>query len=61
MKEENSERLGRLADTIENIIAALTIPMPDEFHLRQVKSFLPDWAKELKEIHTDETGENPWQ
>lgn len=61
MTEENSNKLGELVDTIENIQCGLKLPMPPEFHLEQIKKFLPEWAQELKEIHISETGENPWE
>lgn len=60
MKPENAEKLGLLADKIDNLVAGLELPMAPDFHLEQLKQILPDISKGMKEIHIEETGENPW-
>lgn len=61
MNEELAEKIGFLADRVDNLVAALTIPMPADFHIKALKESLPEIAKELKQIVIQETGENPWE
>lgn len=55
-----SEKLASAIDRLENISAALNIPMPAEFHVKQFKELLPEIITEIKEGFEESTGENPW-
>ncbi len=59
--EEKFEKLGQLIDSIDNLAHGLNLPFPDEFHVRQMKSLLPERVRELKDMFIDITGENPWE
>jgi hypothetical protein len=58
--DERTERIGELADRLDNLLAATNLPMSPEFHLRQVKVGLEEISKELKAIYKDAAGVDPW-
>lgn len=60
MQTEQSEKIGQLADEIENILHATMLPMPVKFHFDQLVQRLPEWRDKLRAIYVAETGENPW-
>jgi hypothetical protein len=60
MKTTNAERLGQLADTVDNLIHALQLTVPTDLHLKGIRGNLPDVLHEIQSIYRDETGENPW-
>ncbi|MEL5895914.1 hypothetical protein AAE250_20760 [Bacteroides sp. GD17] len=55
-----SEEFGETIDTIDNLLGALEIPMPAEFHVSQMKRELKEVSEKLKRIYVEEEGENPW-
>ncbi|MDC2179191.1 hypothetical protein [Bacteroides thetaiotaomicron] len=55
-----SEEFGETIDTIDNLLGALEIPMPSEFHVKQMKHELKEISEKLKRIFVEEEGENPW-
>jgi hypothetical protein len=57
---ENMERLGMAADTLDNLLHALNLPLPPAMHVAQLKAALPDLVKALREVYVAETGDNPW-
>lgn len=61
MKTENTERVGELADRIQNLLGSIMIPVEDSMHVSMMKQILPEVFQELKEIYIDETNENPWE
>lgn len=58
---DNLEIIGQEVDRIDNLISALSIPMPAEMHIEQLKSILPEISAKIKEALFAETGENPWE
>lgn len=58
---EYQDRIGRLADKIDNYLVAISLPMTPEFHLKQLKIELEEVSKELKAIYKEITGESPWE
>lgn len=61
MNAENLEKLGQLKDEIDNLTAALSLPMPDNFHIKQLKFALPELAGKIKNIYINEGGTDEWQ
>lgn len=57
----NTDRIGKLADQVDNLIAATEIPMPPIFHLKNLVVELNKVSVELKDIYYSITGENPWK
>jgi hypothetical protein len=57
----DAEKLGKAIDEVDNLYHALQLPMPADFHVRQLKTALPDAIKRLKEGFTEATGHNPWE
>ena len=55
------EKLGEQIDRIDNLRAALDLPMPPAFHVEQMKESLTDLSVEIKKAFTELTGENPWK
>ena len=55
------EKLGEQIDRIDNLRAALDLPMPPAFHVEQMKELLTDLSVEIKKAFTELTGENPWK
>lgn len=51
------DKIGLLADKIDDLLGALTLPMPSQFHVEQMKRELKDVSKELKEIHKELGGD----
>ena len=59
--DEKYEPLGQTIDRVNNILHALVIPMPAEFHLNMLKELLPEIVDELRAGFVKATGENPWE
>lgn len=55
------EEFGSLIDEIDSLSAGLSIPLPAEMHLEQLKKLLPEKVEKLKKIFLQITGENPWE
>ena len=56
-----SDSLGRDIDTLDNLAHALLLPMPADFHVRQLKSALPELVAEMKKHFAEVFDENPWE
>lgn len=59
--EDAMEILGQAIDKVDNLAHGLQLPMPGDFHVKQLKSLLPDAVRELKRGFVAVTGENPWE
>lgn len=46
--------------TIDNLLGVLEIPMPAEFHVKQMKYELKEVSEKLKQIYVEEEDKNPW-
>lgn len=60
MNEENKEKLAQLKDRLDNLIVALVLPVPANFHVKQMREELPGISKEIKDIYISEGGEDVW-
>lgn len=54
------EEIGQEIDKIDNILAAMELPMSAEFHLEQLKKQLPEISKNLKGLYVELTDNSPW-
>jgi len=59
--DELLDALGKIADSIDNIMAATELPLPPAMHLEQIKYRLPEWSAQIKGIYVELCGENPWE
>ncbi len=58
---EHLAKLGRLADTADNLAGASKLPMRAEMHVEQLRSGLERMSKELKALYVAMSGDNPWE
>jgi len=54
------EEFGEVINTVDNLLGSLEIPMPAEFHVKQMKRELKEVSDKLKRIYVEEEDENPW-
>lgn len=54
------DEFTEVVDTIDNLLGAMKIPMPDGFHVKQMKHELKEVSDRLKRIYVEEEDENPW-
>lgn len=57
---ESMEVLGEQADTLNNLLGAMQLPLPAEQHMAMLKPALFRVMEKLREVYVTETGENPW-
>ena len=56
-----SDRIGRLADRVDNFVSASRLPMPDALRVQALQDGLPDVVEALRNIYREMTGEDPWE
>lgn len=61
LNEEQLDRLGRLADTLENTLFGTRMPMPATFHLDAVKTIAREVRDEIATLYREVSGEDPWE
>lgn len=54
---DNIERIGKLADKADNLLAAMKLPVSFQIHLEGLKGGLVDMSTELREIYQDVRGD----
>lgn len=54
------DEFAEVIETIDNLLGALELPMPAEFHVNQMKRELKEVSAKLKQIYVEEEDENPW-
>lgn len=59
-REEAIEQSGWLADTLDNLRAALTLPMPDALHVQALRESFPSLVTEARAIHVALSGDDLW-
>lgn len=42
------EAVGTAADTLDNLIHAMAMPLPDELHMKALRLALPDLLEEMR-------------
>jgi hypothetical protein len=57
----DNEKLGMAIDEVENLLYALKLKMPNEFHVKMLQQSLPKLVEKLKAGFVEATGENPWE
>jgi hypothetical protein len=59
--EAQEDALGQDIDKLDNLAHALLLPMPADFHTKQMKSSLPELVREMKKHFAEAFGWNPWE
>lgn len=59
--ESQEDNIGRDIDTLDNLAHAILLPMPADFHVRTLKTSLPELVAEFKEHFAEAFGWNPWE
>ncbi|MVM30161.1 hypothetical protein GO755_08960 [Spirosoma sp. HMF4905] len=60
MKTKNVLRVGQLANTLDNLVHAQIIELPERIRTNCIQEAIPNLVAELRSIFVAETGENPW-
>lgn len=55
-----AEQIASVAERLDNLIGALQLPMPPQFHVDRLKHALPELRDTLRLIYIAETGDDPW-
>lgn len=58
---EYTERLGRLADRLDNLCLALQLPLDPRTHTETMRGVFPELVTEAKAIYVGITGDDPWE
>jgi hypothetical protein len=61
ISEKQEDQLGQDIEKLDNLAHALLLAMPAEFHVRQLKSMLPEVVAEMKKHYAEAFGWNPWE
>ncbi len=59
--EAQEDALGQDIDRLDNLFHATNLPMPAEFHLKQLRAALPELIEDMKDHFSDAFGLDPWE
>lgn len=59
-RPDTAEQLGRAIDRVDSLTHGLTLPIPTEIHLDNLRRILPEVVRELKAGYKALTGDDPW-
>ena len=59
--DSNWEQVGESVDTLENLITAMKMNLPDDLHLQALRESLPDLREKLRSAYVQATGEDHWK
>lgn len=54
------DEIAEVVDTLDNLIAALSMPMPNDLHVKALRLSLPDVRDKLRAAYLAAGGENVW-
>ncbi|SAK65500.1 hypothetical protein AWB80_03079 [Caballeronia pedi] len=54
------DEIAEAIDTLDNLITALSMPMPDSLHVRALRESLPNVRDTIKSGYLAAGGENVW-
>lgn len=61
MTEDHAERLGKLADSLDNMLYAAKLPVPPHMHVTVLTEKIRSARDEIAAIVREATGEDPWE
>ena len=59
--EQQEDALGEDIERLDNLAHALLLPMPADFHVKQLKESLPETVRAFKKHYAEAFGWNPWE
>lgn len=59
--EQQLDQLAEVISTLDNLIAAMTLKMPADIHLRCLKESLPDVRQQLMTTYIELGGFDHWK
>ena len=60
MDIDNATSLAEIADTLDNLIHAMKLPLPPEQHMKHLAESLPHCRDVLRRVYAAEEDYNPW-
>lgn len=60
LSEEQLEAVAQVAETANNLLGSLALPLPVHIHLSGVRSGIEGMRDELRRIVVELKGEDPW-
>lgn len=57
----HSEKIGQLADRVDNLVHALQLPLPPVLHVQQLREVLLQIRDALRLVYTEQMGEDHWE
>ena len=61
MDTDNAISLAEIADTLDNLIHAMKLPMPPEQHMKHLATSLTHCRDVLRRVYAKEEDYNPWE
>ena len=61
MTPEQADRLGRLADGLDNVLYATQLPVPAQVHVGALQSKIRETRDEIVALVREVTGQDPWE
>lgn len=59
--DDQLEEFGQMADTCDNLIGALEMPLPPAMQIEQTKLALQKLSAQIKALVVAIGGDNPWE
>jgi hypothetical protein len=60
INDEQLERFAQVAETANNLLGALALPLPAQIHLQGLRPNIQEMRDELRRIVVELKGEDPW-
>jgi len=61
MTDDQVERLGKLADSLDSGLYPLRMPLPDAMKITGMAGIVREARDEIAKLVVEITGENPWE